>query len=75
MCIQLSITTTKHAFEVKVLRFAFVGLHMQLIVKTVRKATKAFRKKGIGTLRAFCQSNMEIIGMLEEILKTPFAKK
>jgi hypothetical protein len=73
MCIQLSITTTKHAFEVKVLRFAFVGLHMQLIAKVARKAIKSFRKKGIGTLRAFCQSNIEIIDILGEVLKTPFA--
>jgi hypothetical protein len=73
MSIQQSITTTKHSFEVKVLRFAFVGLHLQLLVKTVRKSIQSFRKKGIGTLRAFCQSDHELLDLLQEILNTPFA--
>lgn len=37
MKIQQSITTTKHLFEVKLLRFAFVALHIQLLVKDMKK--------------------------------------
>jgi hypothetical protein len=68
MLIQNSITASKHNFEVKLLRFAFVALHLQLIVKFMRKKYPDFKKQGFGTIRMFMQSEYEILAILENML-------
>jgi hypothetical protein len=55
--IQGSITVSKHKFELKLLRFAFVALHIQLIVKTMKKKLKQCKKDGFGFIRMLMQSD------------------
>jgi hypothetical protein len=68
MLIQKSITTSKHDFELKLLRFAFVALHLQLLVKFMRKKQPDFKRLGFGTIRMFMQSEPEILQLLENII-------
>ena len=66
MNIQGSITVSKHKFELKLLRFAFVALHIQLIVKTMKKKLKQYEKDGFGFIRMLMQSDTELLDLLHE---------
>lgn len=69
LTIQMAITTTKHEFEVKLLRFAFVALHIQFLVKFVkRKFRDAFKNKGFGYIRMILQSDKELLLDLKELI-------
>ena len=65
----MTITTTKHEFEVKLLRFAFVALHIQFLVKFVkRKFRDAFKNKGFGYIRMILQSDRELLIDLKTLI-------
>ena len=64
--IQQTITTTKHEFEIKLLRFAFIALHLQGLVKFMRRKIRAFKNKGFGTLRYLMQADKDIINLLKQ---------
>lgn len=66
MKIQNSITITKHAFELKLFRFAFVALHIQLLVKMMKRKLKKFKERGFGFLRMFIQSDKSILDLLHK---------
>ena len=65
---QQTITTTKHEFEVKLLRFAFVGLHIQLLVRYARRQSRGWQQQGFGFLRMLLQSDADLLGRLQQIL-------
>lgn len=66
--IQQTITRTKHEFEIKLLRFAFVALHIQVLVKHVRRRFSKFKNKGFGTIRMFLQSDNELLEDLKKLI-------
>jgi hypothetical protein len=66
--IQEARTTTKHAFEFKLLRFAFTALHIQKMIRFIRKNCTDFIRKGIGTLQNILQTNNDIKALLEQYL-------
>jgi hypothetical protein len=68
MCIQQSITPNKHLFEVKLLRFAFVALHLQKLIRAARKKYPALMQKGIGYFKTFLQSDEAILAILQHQL-------
>lgn len=70
MKIQNSITTSKHKFELKLLRFAFVALHIQLLVKTIKRKLPKYKKRGFGFIRMFIQSDKTILDLLHENIIT-----
>jgi hypothetical protein len=73
LTIQQTITTTKHEFEVKLLRFAFIALHLQGLVKFLRRKIRAFKNKGFGTLRYLMQADKDIIDLLKQNFREPSA--
>lgn len=68
-------TTNKDEFEIKLLRFAFIGLHTQLFTRFVRKKCKKLKKLGFEQIRRLIVFELNKIDILEDLLKTPFAKK
>jgi hypothetical protein len=72
MIIQNSITVDKHQFECKLLRFAFVGLHIQLLVKQMKKKIPECREKGFGFIRMLMQSDKKTLDLLHQILNTKY---
>ena len=68
-------TTNKDQFELKLLRFVFIGLHVQLFTRFVRKKNKKWRKLGFEQIRRLIIFELNKIDILENLLKTPFARK
>ena len=66
--IQQTITRTKHLFEVKLLRFAFVALHIQLLVRSARRQCRGWQQRGFGFLRTLLQSDPDLLGHLQQML-------
>ena len=66
--IQDARTRTKHAFEVKLLRFAFVAIHLQLLVRAIRKKCKEFANKSVIVLQRILCDDPEIKHLLQENL-------
>jgi hypothetical protein len=65
MTIQASITSNKHQFELKLLRFAFVALHIQLLVKTMKRKLPQCKNNGFGFIRILMQSDTDILDLLQ----------
>jgi hypothetical protein len=65
MCIQQAITPTKHLFEFKLLRFAFVALHLQKLLRAARKKYPDLIHKGIGYFKIILQSDKDILDSLQ----------
>jgi hypothetical protein len=53
---------------VKLLRFAFVGLHIQLLVKLLRRECRGWQNKGFGFIRMLMQSDHELLGHLQQLM-------
>ena len=68
-------TTNKDQFELKLFRFVFIGLHTQLFTRFVRKKNKKWRRLGFEQIRRLIIFELNKIDILEDLLKTPFARK
>jgi hypothetical protein len=64
--IQASITISKHTFEAKLLRFAFVALHIQLLVKMMKRKLPQCKNNGFGFIRILMQSDPKILDLLQK---------
>jgi hypothetical protein len=69
MNIQGSITISKHKFELKLLRFAFVALHIQLLVKTMKRKLPKCKMNGFGFIRMLMQSDYDTLDLLQQNIK------
>jgi hypothetical protein len=72
--IQMAVAPSKHDFECKLLRFAFIGMQIQFLVQFIRTAFgrkhfKEFRNKGFGTIQMLMKSDKHILDNLEDLLK------
>ena len=67
--IHQTITKTKASFEIKLLRFCFVALHAQNLIKTIRKKIKDFEKKGFIALQRILNNEKIIINLLQKYVK------
>ena len=67
--IHQTITKTKASFEIKLSRFCFVALHAQKLIKTIRKETKDFEKKGFIALQRILNNEKIIINLLQKYVK------
>ena len=66
-------TKNKNEFEIKLFRFAFIGLQAQLFTRFVRKRIKQCRKLGFEQIRRCIIFQITKIDILEDLLKIPFA--
>ena len=64
--IQQTTTKTKQAFEIKLLRFFFVTLHAQKLIKIIRKKIKDFWEKGFIALQRILNNEEIIIDLLQK---------
>ena len=64
--IQQTTTKTKQAFEIKLLRFFFVALHVQKLIKIIRKKMKDFAKKRFIALQRILNNEEIVIDFLQK---------
>lgn len=67
--IQEARTTNKGDFEIKLLRFAFVALHAQKLIKFVRKKIKEFANKGFISIQRVLNSDKDFLDLLQSEIK------
>lgn len=58
-------TKTKEEFENKLLKFAFLAVEVQKIIRFIRKKCKQFKQKGFISLQRILCFNQEIIDLLQ----------
>jgi hypothetical protein len=68
LLIQEARVTNKEDFEIKLLRFAFVGWHAQKLVKYVRRQLKDFAKKGFITIQRILSSDEDTLDILQTLV-------
>ena len=66
--IQEARTRTKHTFEIKLLRFAFIAIQLQLLVRAIRKQCKEFANKSVIVLQRILCDDPEIKHLLQQNL-------
>lgn len=66
--IQESRTTDKNKFTFKFLRFAFMALHIQLLVRYIRKEMKCWSKKGFISIQRIIRLDKDFDDLLQSIL-------
>lgn len=59
----------KDDFEIKLLRFAFVAIHVQQIVRFLRKKITAFRGKGFISIQRMLSSDPDFLDLLQDSIK------
>lgn len=64
--IQQATTKTKHQFEFKLFRFAFMALHAQLLVRLIRKKYKQYRHVGFQVLQRQLTAEPDIMNMINQ---------
>lgn len=62
-------TCTKHEFECKLLRFAWIALHTQLLTRYLRKRFKEHKKYGFERFRRLIISELGKLDTLNQLLK------
>ena len=63
--IQEARTSKKKDFEIKLLRFAFVAIHAQQIVRFLRKKMPDFRNKGFISIQRILNSQPDFLELLQ----------
>lgn len=61
-------TCTKHEFECKLLRFAWIALHTQLLTRHLRKRFKEYKKYGFERFRRLIIAELGILDILRQLL-------
>ena len=61
-------TCTKHEFECKLLRFAWIALHTQLLTRYLRKRFKEYKKYGFERFRRLIISELGKLKILNQLL-------
>ena len=56
-------------FEIKLLRFAFVAIHVQQIVRFLRKKIPDFRDKGFISIQRILNSDPDFLDLLQNLMK------
>lgn len=67
--IQEARTNDKQGFEIKLLRFTFVALHVQKLIKFLRKKIKEFTKQGFISIQRMLRSQNGVLELLQEHLE------
>lgn len=73
--IQAAKTKDKDGMEFKLFYFCFVALHVQRFTRFVRKSFKPFKRFGFEQIRRVIIAELHHIDLIDNIIKTAFAKK
>ena len=66
--IQEARVNKKDDFEIKLLRFAFVAIHVQQIVRFLRKKTPIFKDKGFISIQRILNSDPDFLYLLQNLI-------
>lgn len=68
--IQEARISDKGEFEVKLLRYAFMAIHAQLLVRYIRSRIKEFREKGFIAIQRILCSDKDFLDLLQQKINT-----